>query len=94
MTKRDQAVLVSRATGLNARQARDALDAVAGVIRVGLLEEGKIKLDGVGTFSVQRRSPRTVVNPSTGVSMDLPATAVVKFKPVPELRASVEERHR
>jgi nucleoid DNA-binding protein len=88
MTKRDQAILVSRATGLNAKKARDALDAVASVIRVGLIEEGKIKLDGLGTFSVQPTRPRG------GVTSGLPESFVVKFKPTPELRASVQERNR
>jgi nucleoid DNA-binding protein len=86
MTKRDQAILVSRATGLNAKKARDALDAVASVIRVGLVEEGKVRLDGLGTFSVHPSRPRA------GVVADRPASFVVKFKPTPELRASVQER--
>lgn len=93
MTKRDQAMLVSRATGLTAGQARDAIDAVVAVVRTGLLEEGKVKLDGLGTFLVAQRTPRTVRNPHTGDMMDLPASAAVKFKPVPELRESVRSKH-
>jgi DNA-binding protein HU-beta len=93
MTKRDQVTLVAQATGLSARHARDALDAVAAVVRVGLLEEGKVKLDGVGTFRVRRQSARTLMNPQTRVPMNVPAKAVVKFQPTPELRASVEDKH-
>jgi len=93
MTKRQQIDAVAIAAGITARQARDAIDAVAAVVRVALLQEGRIKLDGLGTFAVQQRRPRRVRNPSTGVIMDLPASAVVKFRPVPDLRASVEVEH-
>jgi DNA-binding protein HU-beta len=92
VTTRDQVTLVAHAAGISAAQARLALYAVAGVIKAGLLEDERVALTGVGTFSVQYRSPRRVRNPSTGVMMDLPASRAIKFKPTPELRSSVEER--
>lgn len=63
------------------------------LVKLGLLEDERFSMTGVGTFTVSRRGPRRVTNPHTGVMMDLPAKAVVRFKPSPDLRASVEERH-
>lgn len=93
MTRKDQVSIVSHIAGITTAQARLALDALGGIIMAGLLEEEKIVLPGVGSFTVQRRSPRNVVNPQTGMIMELPATAVIKFKPAPGLRESVKERH-
>lgn len=90
MTRRDQIDAVAHVAGITPAQARRALDAVGGMVRTGLIEEGRVTLAGVGLFSVQRRSPRRVRNPSTGVMMDLPESRVVKFKPEPKLRADVE----
>jgi DNA-binding protein HU-beta len=93
MTRRDQVDVVARIAGITTAQARLALDGVAGLVKVGLERDGKIALAGVGTFSVHQRRPRNIANPQTGALMELPASAVVKFKPVPNLRDSVKERH-
>jgi nucleoid DNA-binding protein len=93
MTKREQVDLVARAAHVTARQARDAFDASMAVIVAGLLEDERVAVSGLGVFSVQHRRPRRVNNPHTGVMMDLPASAVVRFKPAPELRRRVQERH-
>ena len=98
MTKKDQVDALrfaakARGFDLSLDQARDVLDAVASVIRVGLEQEGKIRIDGLGTFTVQKRRPRVGRNPKTGEVIDLPASATIKFKPVPDLRASVEAKH-
>lgn len=93
MTRRDQVDAVAKAANLTTTQARDALDAVAGVIAHGLLEEEQSRVERLGIFTVRRRRPKQVYNPATGVMMDIPATAVVLFRPVPPLRESIKERH-
>lgn len=92
VTRRDQIDAVARAVGLTTSQARDALDAISGVVAAALLEHQRIVVPGLGTFSVQTRRPRRVTNPATGVPMDLPASAVVSFKATPGLRESVREK--
>lgn len=92
MTRREQVEAVAHAAGITARQARDALDAVGGIVVAGLLESERVTLGGVGTFVVKRRSPRRVTNPATGVPMDLPASAAVAFRPAGELRKIVNDR--
>ena len=93
MTKRDQVDAVAKIADITPAQARDAIDAVCGLIKVGLLEEERFTLSGVGVFTVERRRQRNVTNPHTGVMMTLPATAVVKFRPTPDLTAKIKERH-
>jgi DNA-binding protein HU-beta len=93
MTRRDQVDAVATAAHLTIEQARDAIDAVAAVITLGLLVDERSKIERLGTFAVRRRGPKRVRNPATGVMMDIPATAVVLFKPVPQLRDKVKERH-
>jgi DNA-binding protein HU-beta len=94
LTKREQVILVSRATGLTARHARDAIDAFAIVIQTALVEDaGRINVDGLGIFEVVYRAPRRVMNPATGVMMELPASTAIKFRPAPKLRKRVQEKH-
>lgn len=92
ITKNLQIEAVAEATGLTVKQARAAIDAVVGVVTAGLLEEGRIVLDGLGIFETRRRSARHIRNPATGVMMDLPPSQVIKFKPAAQLRARVEEK--
>lgn len=93
MTRRDQVEAVAKVAGITAAQARLALDAVGGLVKVGLLEEERFTLAGVGTFTVQRRRARNITNPRTGLIMELPAVSAVKFRPTPDLRESVKTRH-
>jgi DNA-binding protein HU-beta len=92
MTRKDQIDVVARVAGITAAQARLALDAVGGVIRFGLREDGRVEMTGVGIFLRHERRPRRIRNVQTGLIMDLPASTTIKFKPAPELRASVGGR--
>jgi nucleoid DNA-binding protein len=93
ITKDDQIDAVAHAAGVTAKQARDTIDAIVGVITAGLISEGKLSLHGLGIFEVQRRGPRRVMNPSTGVPMDIPSKCVVKFRPANNLRKRVEDHY-
>lgn len=93
ITKQQQVDAVAHAAGITAQQARLALDAVAGVVVAGLVEDGRISVQGLGSFVVRRQRERRVMNPSTSVIMELPSRAVVKFRPAKDLRVRVEARH-
>jgi DNA-binding protein HU-beta len=93
MTKREQVQAVAALAKITNQDARRALDAVGALIATGLLEDGRFVFSGLGSFVVQQRRPRRVMNPSTGVMMDLPASAAVKFKPEPQVRLRIKERH-
>lgn len=93
ITKDEQINLVADVAGITSKQARIALDTITGLVVVGLLEHARVTLHGLGSFSVQRRSPRRVRNPATGVMMDLPATVAIKFRPTAHVRERVEKAH-
>lgn len=93
MSRKDQVSAVARVAGITTKQAHLALDAVGAIAKLSLLEDEKIALPGLGVFVVHRRRPRRAMNPSTGVMMDLPASASVKFRPCTDLRDSVKEKH-
>lgn len=90
ITKDEQARAVAAAADITTHQAREALDAIAAVVTVGLRDDGHITLQGLGRFETRRRSVRRVRNPATGHMMDVPAKTIVKFKPAAPLRDSVE----
>jgi DNA-binding protein HU-beta len=52
------------------------LSALADVVR----DRGKLVIRGFGTFEVVERPARTMRNPQTGGTIDVPAKQVVKFK--------------
>jgi len=89
--KSEQVRIICEQAGITAAQARLALDSVVGIVAAGLVRDERVVIHGLGTFDIRRRSPRRVINPATGVMMDLPAKRVVKFKPAGELARRVEE---
>jgi DNA-binding protein HU-beta len=81
MIKDEQIKCVAQEAGITAEQARRAIDAMAAVLTVGLMSDGKIIWHGFGTFATHRRGPRRIHNPSTGSMMDIPSKTVIKFRP-------------
>lgn len=93
MTKDEQIKCVAQEAGITSEQARRAIDAMAAVVTVGLMNDDKIVWHGFGTFATHRRGPRHIHNPSTGIMMDIPAKFVIKFKPASHLLERVREAH-
>ena len=54
-----------------------------------LAQGERIEIRGFGSFNVHHHAPRLARNPKTGESVDLPAKAVVHFKPGKEMRERV-----
>lgn len=66
-------------------QVREAMELVIREAKADGQEKWKIILQGIGTFSVQRRKERLARNLQTGENVLVPAKAVLKFKPSGEL---------
>jgi DNA-binding protein HU-beta len=75
--------------GLTKADAKKALDAFIDVTSEALKGGDRVALVGFGSFSVASRSARTGRNPQTGKEINIPAKAVVKFKPGSELSDNV-----
>jgi integration host factor subunit beta len=63
--------------------------AFAAVVEV-LIKNGRVEIDGFGTFELVKRKPRIARNPRTGDRIDLPAKVAVKFKAARTLKRDAE----
>ena len=89
MTRAEVIDSVAKKTGLNKRQAGDALSAVLTTISETLKKGGSVAFIGFGTFAVVARKARTGLNPQTGEKLKIPARKVPKFKPGADLKKAV-----
>ncbi len=83
ITKRIQKALGGTATP---GAAEHALEAVTNACIDALVEDGKLRLAGFGTFQLCDRAPRQLRLPSTGEPAQLPQRQVITFKDSPSTR--------
>ena len=86
MNKAELTDKLSERTGLSARDARAAMDAILdpdpaiGLIAAALVSGDKVAVSGFGTFEARARKARSGRNPHTGETLDIPATRAPAFK--------------
>ncbi len=86
MTKNELAEKVAEQTGIGAGQAREALEIVIETVSGELSSGGEVSLAGFGKFSVSNRSARQGRNPSTGETINIPASKSAKFSAASALK--------
>jgi DNA-binding protein HU-beta len=86
MTKNELAEKVASRTGIGPGQAREAVDATIDAIGSELASGGEVSLAGFGKFSVSQRSARLGRNPSTGATIQIPASKAAKFSAASALK--------
>ncbi len=89
MTKKELVVSIADEVGISKAIAEKALNAVIDGITDALSNREKVTFVGFGTFYVTERPARKGRNPKTGAPIDIPATAVPKFKPGKALKEAV-----
>lgn len=77
--------------GLSKKDSAICVDAFIEVIKEGLVDDGKVAIQGFGTLEVKERAARTGVNPQTGEKLEIPARKTVTFKPSEILKTLVRE---
>lgn len=80
MTKLEIVANLSDELGLSKKEAGQAYDIVVAKIIDGLKVEGKVAINGLGTFQVKERAAREGRNPATGDTIVIPASKNVAFK--------------
>ena len=70
--------------------ANAMLNSLVASIKESLKKEGKVRLDGLGTFIVVDRKARTGVNPQTKAKIKIPATKAPRFRAAQALKDSVK----
>lgn len=90
MNKAELISAIAAESGLSKVDSKKALDAFTTTVSKTLKSGDKISLVGFGTFSVNLRSARTGINPSTKATIKIPAKKVAKFKAGIELLKEIE----
>ncbi len=90
VTKKELIVNIADDAGISKAVAEKALNAIKDSIIKALTSRQKVTILGFGTFYVSERPARKGRNPKTGEPIDIPSTAVPKFKPGKALKDSVE----
>ena len=89
MNKQDLIRKVAVDSEITQRQAGIVLDNTFSLIMDALAEGDKVQILGFGTFEARQRAARSGRNPSTGETMEIPATTVPVFKPGREFKEAV-----
>ena len=90
MNKSDLVETAAEAAGITKAQAGKAVDSVLGAITGALAAGEDVSLPGFGKFSVGERAAREGKNPTTGETIQIPASRTVKFKAGAQLKAAVQ----
>jgi DNA-binding protein HU-beta len=91
MTKEEMINLMAESSGINKRQASQALEAFMTGVTSQLKKGQKVSFSGFGTFSVSKRKARTGRNPQTGAAINIPAMKVPVFKAGKNLKEAVKK---
>ena len=89
MTKNELAERVAERTGMATSQARNAVETVVDVVSDELARGGEVAIAGFGKFSVSHRAARQGRNPSTGQTIQIPASKAAKFSAASALKKRV-----
>ena len=90
MTKRDIVVRISNDTGLIQQDVLTVVQKTLDYITEALVDGQTVELRNFGVFEVKLRKPRVGRNPNDPAKdVQIPARAVVKFKPGKEMREQV-----
>ena len=81
MTRKDIAAKVAARTGLDQPEAYLAVQTILEELEASLRRGEKIEVRGFGAFRFRQRRARAGRNPRTGVSVQVPAKRLVRFKP-------------
>lgn len=78
-------------TGLTKKQVDAVTNAVFGTLSDVMASGDKVSIPQFGTFGTSARTARKGKNPSTGESIDIPASTAPKFTAAPSLKAAVNK---
>ncbi len=63
------------------KEAKDVIERIIASIKKALAENERVLITGFGTFYLQLCKPKKGRNPKTGVTVEIPARKVIKFRP-------------
>jgi DNA-binding protein HU-beta len=90
MTKAEIVAKLAEETKVSKKVAAEMLNSLVKTLQGGLKTEGRIRIDGLGTFVVVDRKARTGVNPQTRAKIKIPATKAPAFRAAKALKEAVK----
>ena len=81
--------VMHRRLGFSKRECASLVEDLLQLVEDGLMEDGRVKIVGFGTFEVRERPARIGRNPLTGEPMPIEAGRKVGFRGGKALKASV-----
>lgn len=72
---------ICKDTGFGRQQVRSVWDSMISNVILSVSKGQRVVLNGFGTFTPQKRAPRTGRNPHTGQPVPIPARIIPKFIP-------------
>ena len=91
MTKSELVAQIAEKSSITKKAADAALKTMIETVEQTLKKDGKIRIDGFGTFKVAERKARTGVNPRTKEKMNIPATQAAVFRPAKALKDAIKK---
>ena len=81
MTNKDFISELAQQSGYSPEDTQKMVNSVVEAMGDHFQEDGSVLVPNFGTFEVNRKLERIMVNPSTGQRMLVPPTLVLNFKP-------------
>lgn len=81
---------ISYQTSLTQAEAEEALDAFVDLIRLCVVADEDVTIAGFGKFESRKQSARTMKNPKTGESVEVPEHRKVGFVPSRKFRNQIK----
>ncbi len=89
MTKTELIEAVAGDLGISKTESQKIVETIFGRITTALSTEGKMQIQGFGTFMKKLRKERMGRNPQTKEPMLIPASKTVTFKPGQDLKSKL-----
>lgn len=89
VTLRQMSVEMAEAHGLTKKQTQELFDDMATRITKRLKKGERIRMNGLGTLEVRKRTARMGRNPATGEAIKIKASKKVAFRVAKELKETV-----
>ena len=89
VTLRQLASAIGEAHGLSQKQANEVLTGAVALIGEHLKKGARIRIAGLGTLEVRKRSARMGRNPATGEAIEIKASKKVAFRAAKDLSEAI-----
>jgi len=89
VTKTELVETMAKDLGLSRVEAQRQVEKLFETISTGLVRDGKVQIQGFGTFQSKTRKARMGINPQTKQPMQIPESRTVGFKPGQDLKSKL-----